>query len=82
MHRRSMSARRFGILYSSASTSVSDDLVTGSNATQTEVLAERERILAAQPGLEAVLVRRDHPEAPWLGLGAHTAQDILRRNWG
>jgi len=72
---------QFGILYSSASTAVSDDLVTGNYTTLTEALAEMRRVLAVQPGLAAGIVMRNFAEAQWLGLDGSTVYDIIRRHW-
>jgi hypothetical protein len=76
-----MGDRQFGILYSCASTAVSDDLVTGSYATLTEALVEMKCVLSAQPGLEAAPMVKAYPEAQWLGLDDSTVQDIIRQHW-
>lgn len=76
-----MSTRRYGILYSCASAAVSDQLVSGSFTTLAKALGEMQRVLAAQPGLDAAPMVMAYPAAQCLGLDGSTVHEIVRRYW-
>ena len=68
-----------GILFSHASETAADDLVTG-HPTRAAAVAHSQRVRLAQPGIEAELMARE-PGSDWRSQAGFTAREVIAMRW-
>lgn len=73
-------ATEYGTLFSHASETAADELVTGSYTTRAAAAAHSRRVCEAQPGIEAEPMTRA-PAGTWHSATGLTAREIIDQRW-
>ncbi|MET4703331.1 hypothetical protein [Frigoribacterium sp. UYMn621] len=73
-------ATEYGTLFSHASETAADGLVTGGHATQVAAEAHSQRVCQAQPGIESEPMTRDH-SGSWHSATGLSAREIIDQRW-